>query len=1057
MIKTMLKKPWSVSLIVLGLILQSSLLHAQRTITGTITDAEDHSPLIGATILVKGTTIGGVTNLDGKYAIEVGSDEDVLVISYVGYLPEEIIVGSQSVINTELILDLATLDEVVVVGFGTQIQRDITGSIAKVSSDDVLEVSNNTFQNSIQGMVSGVSVTGTSGSLGTPSFVRVRGIGSLSSIGDPLYIIDGVPMGAYPISDMGTFGATTNPLNTINPNDIESIAVLKDASASAIYGSRGANGVIIITTKQGKKGATEYDVTYEHGTSNSTITPNFSNTDQLVGLLEAARLNSGIDPETDPLRFQRTGSQGAEWFTDSVARTIHNDNVGRMFQPGQLNNVSVSARGGGDKLVFFVNGSYRDEKGTVVRNNLMRTSVRANIEYAASKRLRLGINFNTTYNKNDVYPVSNTWYGQNVMGVWGTPSGLHTQNMMLPYFPNYNPDGSYFLPDQGLNPETTKNSDFYEKTRKYFRTIGNFFINYQITDHLKFRSELSFDILSLWEDHYLAPYITQSNPGTGADGYVTFATRNGLTKSTSNYFTYNRIFGEHALTFMVGMQYNDERTVSSNMIGQGFPQTTDIRSIQNATEINSTAQNEDGAVFYSALARLNYKFKDRYLIQGTFRSDWSSRFGEKNRRGDFPGISAGWIISDETFLENNSVLTFLKLRVGWGKTGNAAISQQAPYYSYKIDYQYYYAGSTSIKPMRPIGSTSVITWEKGSQTDIGIDFSLWDGQISGTIGYFDKTSDDLLLRRVLPPSSGQVEQYNASFLTNSGGLKNSGYEFELTANPLTNKFKWRINFNLSIITNELLSLGEITPEELNIRGIGQPIIGESIASYYLVKWLGVDSQTGLDMFEDPETGEAAVFADPTNPTSSELNALKQPIHGKSGIPKYTGGIMNNFSYKGIGLSALFTFSLGHYVYDQQGPQQSYVGSGSRNQYTWVADNYWKEPGDVTDVPKPYWNQSGLTGVHSTRFLYEASYWRLRNVTVSYDLPENLTQKIKIKGLQIYVAGDNLLTFTDYPLWDPEVVNPESQINPEAANILPGLMNNDAPQAKMYRIGIKLKL
>jgi TonB-dependent starch-binding outer membrane protein SusC len=1039
-------------LVIIATIMQSMGVYAQKTVTGSVADSFDGSELVGATVVIKGTLTGSVTDVFGKFTLEVPSDESVLVFSFLGYNDEEITVGSRTEINVALLPALTRLNEVVVTGFGTQIRRDLTGSVGHVSSEDILQVSNNSFQNSIQGLMSGVSVTGTSGALGTPSFVRIRGVGSLTSIGDPLYIIDGVMMPVYPISEMGSFGATSNPLASINPNDIESVEVLKDGSAAAIYGSRGANGVIIITTRGGKKGTTEYDFQYEHGVSEPTMTPEMSDTKQFLGLLQQAWDNSG---KTGLVPLQRIAGTENKWFTDSIARTINNNNVGRLYRQGSLRNASISARGGNDKMLFFISGSYRDEKGIVVRNDLMRLAGRANVEYTASDKLKLSVNFNTSYNETDVFPVSNTWYGKDIMGTYGTPTGLHTQNMLLPYFPNYNPDGSYFLPDQGLNPETTKNPDFFQKTRKYYRTQTNLTIDYKIFKHLTFKSDLGLNYLSQWEDHYMAPYIVQANPGTGADGYVTFSSRFGTNKSSSNYLTYDNVYGNHSFTGLLGTQYTDERTISSNMIGMGFPQTTDITSIEDATHIIDKSQNEDGAVFFSYFARINYKYNNRYLIQVSNRADKSSRFGRNHRWGYFPGISGGWIISEESFLANNPVLTFLKLRAGWGKSGNAEISQQAPYYSYAIDE--YYGGNTSIIPLRLYGSTSRIHWEESVQTDMALEYQLWDGRISGSLGYYEKRNKDLLVPKTMPSSTGVEGTGNAAYIVNSGELKNSGFEFDVTGHISKRILNWKITANIAIPKNEVVSLGGLRPETFNVDQVGQPILHGPIASYYMVKWLGVDPLTGNDRFEDPRTGGLAVFANSANPSTNELNELRQPISGKSGLPKYTGGVSNNLEYKGINLSFLFTFSLGQYVYDLSGPQQTYIGTGQHNKYTWIANDYWKQPGDKTDNAKPYWNQAGLREVYSTKFLYDASYVRLRNVTLAYNLPTSWMTKARFKGFQLYVSADNLLTFTNYPLWDPEVVNPLAQIFPMAGNVLPGATKNDAPQAKMVRIGLKIKI
>jgi TonB-dependent starch-binding outer membrane protein SusC len=1048
------KKIWLYCSIILLVMLQSMNIHAQITITGKIIDAYDGSTLPGATVQIRGTNMGSVTDVNGNYKIEVPSNESILVFKFVGYNDEEYTVGNRSELNVSLMPTLTRLNEVVVTGFGTQIKRELTGSIGTISSEEILQVNNNTFQNSIQGAISGVSVTGTSGALGTPSFVRIRGIGSLNSSGDPLYILDGVVIQSYPISEMGSFGATSNFLASINPADIESVEILKDASAAAIYGSRGANGVIIITTKGGKKGATEYDFQYEQGSSNPTRTPHMSNTNQFLRFLQDAWDNAG---NTGILPLQRITGSDNPWFTDSIARTIDNDNIGRLYQQGELRNANLSIRGGDEKMVFFINGSFRDEQGIVVRNSLQRVSGRANVEYQASKRLRLGVNFNSSYNESSVFPVSNTWYGKDVMGTYGTPTGLHMQNMLLPYFPNYNPDGSYFLPDQGINPETTKNKDFYDRTRKYYNTITNLIIKYNFNDNFSLQSDLGYNYLSQWEDHFMAPYITQSNPGTGADGYVTFSTRNSYGKSATNFLTYTNTFGDHGLTAMVGIQYSDGMTVSSNMIGMGFPQTTSLRSIENATHILSKNQNEDGAVFASGFTRVNYKYKDRYLLTASYRADGSSRFGQNNRWGYFPGISGGWIISDEDFLAGNSLLTFLKIRGGWGKSGNAEIAQQSPYHSYRIGE--FYGGSTSIVPLRLLGSTSNIHWEESAQTDIALEYQLWEGRISGSLGYYTKHNKHLLVPKFLPPSTGVSATGNASYLVNIGELRNSGYEFDITAHVFSKKpVRWRINANFAYLENEVISLGGLQPETFNIEGVGQPIVGGPIASYYMVKWLGVDPQTGNDMFEDPATGAVAVFSNPNNPSQIELERLRQPIEGKSGLPTYTGGLSNSLDYKGINLSFLFTYTVGQYVYDHSGRQQSYAGTGQHNAYPWITENYWKNPGDITNNSKPYWNQSGLREVNSTKFLYDASFVRLRNITLSYELPRRWMRTINVKGLQIYAAADNLLTFTrDYPLWDPEVVNPLAQIFPMAGNVLPGATKNDAPQARMIRMGMKVKI
>jgi TonB-dependent starch-binding outer membrane protein SusC len=997
----------------------------EKVIRGIIRDAKDNSPLPGVTVRVKGGTKGTVTGTTGAYELSIPGGNTTVVFSFIGYADQEVQVGDRSTIDVKMGSGNKDLSEVVVVGYGTQVRRELTGNVAKISSDDIKGFPAPSFESALQGKAAGVVVDNGSGKLGQGIKIRIRGTSSISASSQPLYVLDGIPLVSSSQSDANN--EPTNPLADINPDDIESVEVLKDASASAIYGARASNGVVLITTKKGRMGEkTQLNLDANYGISNPTKERKMLTGPQYIALLKEAAANDG---ETGfEVGDFGSAQEGTDYWNDYITQNIFEPlsyGSNWAYNPKNTNwadlmfnknapsrNINLSASGGNDKTRFFASGFYSDQEAVVIQNRFRRYGGRLNLDHTASDRLSLGLNMSVSRSQLDRISDDNSLItpGEMLALTPFTPrtdsaTGEPTQNAL---YENALYDGRFSF-DKQIN----------------FHTIANAYLNYNFLPTLSFRSEVGTDLLTMTEDEYLGKE-TQDGAGIGKG---TFLTAQSVTLNTNNYFTFTPKIGDaHKLSAVVGMSYLQNDNKGSYVQGENYPSDA-VPDLAGASTITGGSSTNERYTFLSYFLRANYAFEGKYLLGASIRTDGSSRFGPKTRYGWFPSVSAGWLISDESFLKGNKTLNFLKLKASYGITGNAEIGNYLSHTLMSISKYPNLAGYTPTQ----LGNDS-LKWEKTAQFDGGIEFGFFDNRLSGEVDYYSKKTSNLLLSASLPYTSGFASVYR-----NIGDMTNKGVEILLNSrNVDTKDFVWTTSLNLAYNKNKVTNInGQVVTSS---GGEQRAIEGQPIGTFYMQQFAGVDPTNGNALYYD---------ADGKKTDDYSQAALR--VVGK-GIPDWTGGLTNTFSFKGFDLSFLFTFVSGNSIYNRGGLYQfSGFGYGFDNQDAGILKR-WQKPGDITNIPRVSFAYSNI-GQQSSQWLYDGSYIRLKSLTLGYSLPKSATSAIHINGARFYVSGYNLWTKTKY-YSDPEV-NTGSDGN-NISNIGSGIDFYTIPQARTITFGLNVK-
>jgi TonB-dependent starch-binding outer membrane protein SusC len=1002
----------------------------ERVISGKVTSAEDGSPAPGVNVLIKGTTIGTATDAEGMYTLNVPAGNNTLVFSFIGFKTIEREIGTLTVVDAVLEPDAVQLTELVVVGYGTQLKQDLTGNIAKVKGDDIKGVPVTSFEQALQGRAAGVFVEAGTGKLGQAMKIRIRGASSVSADNQPLYVIDGIPVTSQ---NQSSFTANTNPLTDLNPNDIESIDILKDASASAIYGSRAANGVVQITTRRGKTGKTKFNVSYVSGVSTPTNRREFLNTEEYVELFLESRANTDATTLTSlQNRFDRYGAGNRDsWENPASPNYVDTDWQDQVFRKGGFNQIDISASGGNEKTQFFISGSMSDQEGIIVNNDLTRLGGRINLDHKATDKFSVGVNF--SLNRTINYRVADD-------NAFSTPMQIIALSPMTPVKDPRTNLTSGALDVNSGNPNTNfpiyynplLDLEYAQRTTTIFRNLGTFYAAYNFTKSLSFRTETGYDLLNQHEDAYYGRETARNSSAPRGLGNDTWTQVFNYT--TNNYFTFTKALDQHNIEVVAGMSFQESHTDYSDLTAQQFPSNA-FKEITSAAKITAGVTEETAFSFLSYFARANYKFKNRYLLGVSGRIDGSSRFGKDNRYGFFPAVSAGWVLSEEGFLSDNSLIEFLKLRASFGVTGNAEIGN---FDSRGLYNGVGYAGVPGQSPLRL--ENPDLGWEQTKQTDIGIDFGLFNNRISGELDYYVKNTTDLLLNVNLPGHSGFRTQTR-----NIGELENKGFEIVLNTANLVGELKWNTSFNFSKNKNKITNL-----QDQVIQGdfLSRAVEGEPIGIFYGPKYAGVD----------PDNGDALYWAKDTDGTLIKTNDYNSAELMKVGDPNpdFMLGFTNSFSYKGIDLSVLFTGVFGYQVYNGGGKFMTANGDFFDNQ---TRDQLarWQNPGDITDVPQARLFGANGTG-ESSRYVYDAGYLRLKTITLGYMLPQSFISKAKLQSVRIYASAQNLLTFTDYEGWDPEVNSDtyaSTSTSQTTGNINQGIDFYSAPQPKTITFGINI--
>jgi len=990
-----------------------------RVITGTVTSTEDGLGVPGATVLVKGTTIGTATDIDGKYSINVPSGSNVLVFTFVGLTSQEVNIGNRSTINVALESDVTALSEVIVTGYGTQPKREVTGAVSSVKGDAIQNLPLQSFDRALQGRASGVQVRSSNGLPGGAVNIRIRGVGSVNAGNEPLFIVDGVQLN----NTSNASFTQSNPLAFLNPNDIESMEILKDAASAAIYGSQAANGVVIITTKKGKQGKAKFEFNAFSGETQPMKFLDVLTGPEWYGMRRDALINTAnTAPEANALNAM--GRLPANWASltrpalDAIGLALPTYDWQReVMGAGRLNNYEMSVSGGDDKTTFFLSGSYNYQEASFRPVDFKRGTVRVALTHQANARLSIETNINlSTFQQNVPFAVEGSFLG----------NPAFSASAVLPHNAIYNEDGTYNTAIAGVLGQNVVLVNAYNSGLQRTNTVvGNLITNYKIAKNLTFRSLFGLDYRLLQGDNYRDP---RTPDGAGVIGRSSVQSDWRTRFITTQTLNWNKTFnGVHNVSALAGVEYLSETREGISGAGIGFP-TFQFRTIQSAATPESVSGFWTGYRRASAFSSVNYDFKKKYLVTLTARYDGSSRFGTNNQYGLFPSVRVGWSLVEEEFLKNSSTVSEMKFRASYGLTGNDQIGN--------FDARGLYGGGGNYSGSAGIVPSSLanlnLGWETNNTTNLGLDFGFFENRITGSVDAFDRRTKDLLLSQPILWTNGF-----GGISNNVGELQNRGLEFELsTVNVDKGGFRWNTSFNITKIDNQIKSLYsglKFLPANPGI-AVGQPVGRSGEGAIFSAEYAGVNPATGRPMWYD------------INRNITYLPLAADRIYYGSSLGTVFGGLNNNFSYKGFEFTTFFTYEYGGIGSD--GQYGFLRENGTRlalNALQSVVDRTWKTPGQITDIPRDVTTNGanetrGSSRNSGTAALLKYDFIRLSQLTVAYSFKPSLVSRIGLSRARIYMQGVNLWTYTDYPGYDPEFT---------------GAGTGQIPLTKSYTLGVQI--
>lgn len=949
-------------------------------VNGRITD-EKNNPVAGATVTEKGTGNSVVTKEDGSFTINTSKANATLVVSYVGYASKEIAVNSQSFISIALAQATAIMTDVVVVGYGTQRKRDVTAAVTSVKGKEIENLPVVSPVGLLQGRAAGVQINTNSGAPGATNMtIRVRGTASLAAGNNPLYIVDGMQMESNP--------------SDINANDIQSIEILKDAAATAIYGSRGSNGVILITTKHGQSGKTSINLNYYTSIQeiDQTRMPDLMSADEFVELIQEQRVNGGVTSLYHFIYPDETGGP-------------HNTNwVKEVTRRGKMDNYEISLSGGESKIRFYLSGGLLKQKGVIKHSDYQRFTSKLNLDYLASDKFKFGTNLNFSGTLNNAI---------------NTEDAFRPALWKAPVLPVRLADGNYAVEQDISNtPNPVAVADLQQNKTRTNRLLGNIFGEYTILQDLRFRTSWGIDIAASKNDVF-TPNIAYRGAFTSGSTYNSFD-RNWINENT---VTYNKILGSHRLSGLLGYSVLENRREETSIAGRDYA-TNNITTLNAASIFSSASTVNNANGITSLFGRLGYTLADKYILQASLRRDGSSKFGENNRYALFPAFSLGWRFSDEAFFKSlSTIVNDFKLRVSYGKTGNqAGIGNYTNQGAYSTGINYDNQPGIAITTI----PNPDLKWETTEQYNIGADFAFANSKVTLTVDVYQRNTSDLLQNTLLPSTSGF-----GSVLRNIGTTENKGIELDLnTININRDNFRWNTNFNISFNRNKIVKLYEGQDIIVSRGSVGygqaesQFVLreGESIGAFYGWESKGVyafstDNKEGIRNSNSTGylyKGGDMIFSDQNG--DKIINNDDRVILGNA-LPRFTGGLTNNVSFKNFELNVLAQFSYGNEMYNGTravSERMNGFQNGTKNLL-----NRWRKEGDITDVPRADQTDGGLNVRASSRWIEDASYLRIKTLTLAYNLPSALSSKIKTRNVRIYATAQNLYTFTNYTGIDPE--------------------------------------
>ena len=999
----------------------SQTMAQNRTVTGKVSD-DTGKPLEGASVMVKGSQSAILTKVDGSFSLQVPANAKTIVVSYVGSETFDISLGTQSFYNVSLRKKVDPLEEVVVTGYQVRKKRDEAGAISSIKGAQIENLPNVSFDKALQGKAAGVLVQSNNGIPGGAINVRIRGQGSYLAGNDPLYIVDGVQMNTR---IDGNF-TQNNPLAFLNPDDIESIDILKDAASGAIYGSNASNGVVIITTKKGKAGKTKFTANVYGGYATLLKKLDVLNAQQYFQVRAEAYANAQNLPSNNlgviqtvlnEIRVPGGATMTASQAAAAIAALPTYDWQDAAFRTAKISNYEMNVSGGNDKTTFRVSGNYSSQEAVVTKADFKRAGIKFDIQNQATDRLKIGSSVSlSTFNQNNPFATSGSFLGSPAFSATG----------IIPTNPIYNADGSYYgIPGRVpanlvgvLNQNIIAVNDFNSGFQRTNQIIGNLTAEYKINSWLTFKTLVGMDYRLVQGKNVRD---ARTPDGFANKGVVSVQSNWNTNANTYQTLNFNKIFGtKHRLDGLVGFEYRHENNESITAQGNTFP-TYQFTSLQNAANPVSVGEFFTGFRRNGFFGKVNYGFDRKYLIAFTLRRDGSSRFGASNQYGTFWGVSGAWNVDQEKFLKNSEIVSSLKLRASYGSTGNDQIGN--------FDGLGLYGGGGIYSGGSGIAYTQLanldLKWETNVTTNLGLDFGLFNNRITGQLEVYNKESRDVLFSQPLQLTTGF-----SSITTNIGRVTNKGIEVTLGADIFKARnpggFNWNMNFTLGYNKNEVKELYgglKILPSDNSVQ-IGQPL-----GVLFTQKFAGVNPATGRSMWYDS-----------LGNLTYQVLARDRQLIGPTAIPLFQGGLRNSISFRNFTFEWFFQYEYGRYANDGQTNFLT-ENIGRINDLKVVYDQRWTTPGQITYFPR--FNLNGTESKSSgsqtgTRNIFKADYVRLKNIAMYYDLSPGLLKKAGLNSLRFYIQGTNLWTYSDWFSYDIEFVGTATGIIPQTKNYTVGI-------------------
>ena len=1050
------------SLILFFTILQTHLATAQeKSISGTVTDGTTNQGLPGVTVIVKDTQVGTATDVNGSFSLQVPATATTLVFSFIGYTPQERTIGNSSTFNVTLAPDNKQLSEVVVTGYGTQLRSEFTGSVSSVKGESIQNRPVQSFDQALTGRASGVNIVQPNGLLNNPPVIRVRGVNSISLSSFPLVVVDGIPISTDQDISVNT-AAVNNPLGDINPADIETIDILKDAASTSIYGSRAANGVLVITTKKGKQGKTR--VTYDGwvGVNKAVRLPDVLDAQQYIDHKNRALANAlALNPNA--VGAAQRDAEGRGFFPNynPDGSLVNTDWYDEIYRTALSHNHTLTASGGTDKTTFYFSGGYSNQEGFLKNNSFERRSGRFNIAHDVTKWFKLSANVNYNNTINNTPPSGSnpgsafTSGGLGRLAIAQAPSlAPYDANGEISVQPGtaYIGRGNNLVPITWYNPVAVRDLD--KNISENSRLIANLVGQIKIMEGLNFKTAYSWDRGNTENIVFWNPI---SGDGWGSNG---FADNNNFKRDNWNLINtlqYQKTFGEkHNLTVLVG---SDVQKTRLEFWGAQRSNLTDpfFTNFQGSYSINSEGSNGIGQRAYeSYLGNISYNFAGRYFVTGNFRRDGNSALSPENRWGSFGGASVGWTLSNEEFYKNSALaqtMSSIRLKGSWGRVGNGNLpSDYGSYTTFAPDIY----GEEPALGLSQSGNKD-LRWETSTQTNVGFDLGFLEDRITVEANYYHNNIDNLILFAPQAPSKGIPDN---RILTNVGSMYNKGFEFSVNATPISKPdFNWSTNLNFTTNKNEVTALtndgAPIIGTTGSLESTSITAVGEPVGSIYAVKTAGVNSANGRRIFINAageqvqylHQGGASAWTYLDGRPAPRVSGADAQIVGNA-LPKWYGGFNNSFKYKNFDLNFLLTFSGGNKIYN--GTQ-----AGLRDQRHWNNSvevlNSWSEVGQNAEIPRPVYgdNVSNGSAFANDSNVQSGDFLRMQTATLGYTLPPTLFGKTGISSLRIYTQINNAFLITKYEGVDPEISTNGNE------NTTPGVERNSIPQGRAITFGLGL--